>query len=435
MSRLTWLIVLVFALASACVPETDDEGSNNGGPNNGNLANDAGNSSSNDATNVDPGDDAGTGDDSGSATDMATVDVDDSCVDADGDGSFVECDDFTGVNGPDCDDADADNWESCDSCADADGDGHFSGCDAYTTVDGPDCDDDDANNWAACDTCADADGDGWVGECDTYDGLSGPDCDDDDPNNWMSCAACVDGDGDGWWVDCDAFSTIDGPDCRDGNADVNPGADEVKGNGIDDDCDAATPDDCTYVAVPANDPEPGNLAGITAAHNRWRWRVGVPPLTWNADLAASATAYAEQCVWQHDQNRSPDAGFSYVGENLYASSGQPSNALVLDAVASWADERFNYEFGATIGQSVLGDVGHYTQVVWESTQEVGCGFAYCPNIQGVSFSGTIVSCRYGPGGNYGNQTPYSMSTGACLDLDNDDEWQSSDADDTDRNVQ
>ena len=58
------------------------------------------------------------------------------CADADGDGFGPGC-----LAGPDCDDADPDNWISCAACADDDGDAYFSGCDAYTTRSGPDCED------------------------------------------------------------------------------------------------------------------------------------------------------------------------------------------------------------------------------------------------------------------------------------------------------
>jgi hypothetical protein len=56
-------------------------------------------------------------------------------------------------------------------------------------------------------------------------------------------APCVDADGDGW-TDCDG-DCCDGPGPCGGAeaARVNPGAFEVAGNAVDDDCDAGTPDD------------------------------------------------------------------------------------------------------------------------------------------------------------------------------------------------
>ncbi|MEO7138026.1 MAG: CAP domain-containing protein [Gemmatimonadales bacterium] len=45
--------------------------------------------------------------------------------------------------------------------------------------------------------------------------------------------------------------------------------------------------------------------------------------------------------------------------------------------------------------------GHYTQLVWRATREVGCALNSCP---GPAFPNSIV-CNYGPGGNSGGP-PY-----------------------------
>ena len=50
---------------------------------------------------------------------------------------------------------------------------------------------------------------------------------------------CVDGDGDGYSVSGGSCGAVD---CNDSNANVNPGHAEVPGNGVNDDCNAATPD-------------------------------------------------------------------------------------------------------------------------------------------------------------------------------------------------
>jgi hypothetical protein len=55
-------------------------------------------------------------------------------------------------------------------------------------------------------------------------------------------AGCVDADGDGHFA-IDPVSCPQGDDCQDTNFDVHPGAPEIACNGLDDDCDPATPDD------------------------------------------------------------------------------------------------------------------------------------------------------------------------------------------------
>ena len=106
-----------------------------------------------------------------------------------------------------------------------------------------------------------------------------------------------------------------------------------------------------------------------------------------------------------------------------------SDANAVNAVGSWASERADYDYGTpTGGTSAM--VGHYTQIVWDDSVNIGCGVARCSGGWG-----TIVVCQYGPGGNYTGNTPYGWVDNDCVDLDNDDVLQRDDADDTDRSVQ
>jgi len=56
--------------------------------------------------------------------------------------------------------------------------------------------------------------------------------------------ACVDRDGDGYGENATPLCTASGIDCNDQDALVNPGRTELPGNGIDDDCNPATPGGC-----------------------------------------------------------------------------------------------------------------------------------------------------------------------------------------------
>jgi uncharacterized protein YkwD len=150
--------------------------------------------------------------------------------------------------------------------------------------------------------------------------------------------------------------------------------------------------------------EPAVLAGITAEHNKVRATVGVPPLQWNAALANTAQQWANACVdtsptdgmLDHNQGRSTGYPY-YIGENKFVTAGSTINPA--QAVGMWASEAVDYDYS---NNQCSGICGHYTQVVWRSTLEVGCGFALCPNLQ---YSANLV-CNYGPGGNASGQRPY-----------------------------
>jgi pathogenesis-related protein 1 len=138
---------------------------------------------------------------------------------------------------------------------------------------------------------------------------------------------------------------------------------------------------------------------IVKAHNGWRTRAGVPSLGWAADLAAQAQNRALQlarqdCALEHGPL--PDD----VGENLYRASALErdsggrafpivSPSQVVDA---WGAESADYS-PSTTACAPNRQCGHYTQIVWPTTEEVGCGMAVCPSL------GQVWICRYRPRGN------------------------------------
>ncbi len=133
-------------------------------------------------------------------------------------------------------------------------------------------------------------------------------------------------------------------------------------------------------------------ARVLAEHNRARAAVGAPPLAWNNRLSSDAIAWgmtlARERRWEHDGNNDDE------GENLWM--GTAGAFTVEEMIGSWAGERRDYRPGvfpniARPGRS-WHDVGHYTQMIWARTTEVGCGL-----VRGDGSDYLV--CRYSPPGN------------------------------------
>lgn len=124
----------------------------------------------------------------------------------------------------------------------------------------------------------------------------------------------------------------------------------------------------------------------------------MPLLKWSANLAQAAQAWANRCQWQH-------SGTSGLGENLYAAA--PPAAVQTAAAQGWASEAPWYDYARN--RCEPGKVcGHYTQMVWRDTRQMGCGIRDCST--GSPFQGfanwTLVVCNYTPPGNWAGQRPY-----------------------------
>jgi len=133
-------------------------------------------------------------------------------------------------------------------------------------------------------------------------------------------------------------------------------------------------------------------------HNKWRSDVGTAPLKWNEDIAKYAGEWAlrlgKDCKMEH---RPSDGKWKRIyGENIYWIS--ISTVSPKDVVDAWGSEIQYYKKPVPIkaGQAY----GHYTQLVWKNTTEVGCAIATCKK------EGAIVVCNYDPPGNWLGETAY-----------------------------
>lgn len=159
--------------------------------------------------------------------------------------------------------------------------------------------------------------------------------------------------------------------------------------------------------------DPFNRQEIVQAHNKWRAEVNSPDISWSAELADKAGNWAEtlrqeNCAMRH----------SGPGENLYWAGPKKSanskdkngnwiwritaqNVSGKDVVDSWAAEKTWYNPAKNSCRAPLGkSCGHYTQVIWADSTEVGCAFALCDD------QSQIWVCNYRPMGNIVGQKPF-----------------------------
>ncbi|XP_077237100.1 pathogenesis-related protein PR-1 type-like [Tasmannia lanceolata] len=128
-------------------------------------------------------------------------------------------------------------------------------------------------------------------------------------------------------------------------------------------------------------------------HNNARNAVGVPPLKWDPMLATYARVYSNER--RHDCRLVHSPSFVF-GENIFWGQGHDWSAK--DAVAAWVAEKqfYHYDTNTCSGP----DCTHYTQIVWRTTERVGCAKIVCDS--GDSF----ITCEYYPPGNYIGDRPY-----------------------------
>ena len=168
-----------------------------------------------------------------------------------------------------------------------------------------------------------------------------------------------------------------------------------------------------------------NQQSVLNIHNRERAAVGVPAVVWSESLAADALGYLHTLVAQNQglvfdpQPQIPHdpAKPSTQGENIAyvsrAASPDPPKAPSLERlVGTWVAEKSNYHGGpltaADFRPPPAPQIGHYTQMVWKDTKQVGCAAAIVRGMtqDNLHSVGSYLVCRYSPLGNYLGELPY-----------------------------
>jgi glioma pathogenesis-related protein 2 len=133
---------------------------------------------------------------------------------------------------------------------------------------------------------------------------------------------------------------------------------------------------------------------LLTRHNELRAKHDAPPLKWSAAVEKVAQDWAKTIAAADNmRHRQPNK----YGENIFWISGMEATGVMVSD--SWYDEIKDYHFDRP-GFSM--DTGHFTQVVWKDTKEIGCGSAKAAN------GGTYVVCNYNPPGNYSGRFPVNV---------------------------
>jgi pathogenesis-related protein 1 len=137
--------------------------------------------------------------------------------------------------------------------------------------------------------------------------------------------------------------------------------------------------------------QPSIESQLLTAHNALRATLKIPPLTWSDKLAARAQDWAATLLARGELAHRPKSPY---GENIFAITG--ASASPEQVVESWAAESSDYDYKTNKCRKVC---GHYTQLIWAATRQVGCGVARNARRE-------VWVCNYDPPGNYIDQRPY-----------------------------
>jgi hypothetical protein len=150
----------------------------------------------------------------------------------------------------------------------------------------------------------------------------------------------------------------------------------------------------TYVTTPPVERSPDLLKKAWLdSHNNRRMEAGLTPLVWDDILAHDAHEWAQYLAKNNRFEHFVDTRKNAQGENLWMGTRDRYHAEEMTGM--WLDESSHVKSGVFPNISHTGDwadVAHYTQMMWPSTQRLGCAIA-------SNKEDDVLVCRYFPAGN------------------------------------
>lgn len=126
-------------------------------------------------------------------------------------------------------------------------------------------------------------------------------------------------------------------------------------------------------------------------------------LSYDFELAEIAQCWANTCPVTNDICRSTKR-HQLVGQNIFILGSNDEldmKEILRNAVKSWSDHASNTtkELIDSYDSSLIGTGNYFTQLVWSTTELVGCG-------RTMSEYAMVLVCNYGPGGNIDGAPTY-----------------------------
>lgn len=155
---------------------------------------------------------------------------------------------------------------------------------------------------------------------------------------------------------------------------------------------------CQKISTTTKEPRPVQAASPSdfeedciRIHNDYRAKHKVSPLVRSEECSRKAAQWAQTLAKEDRMYLDSKSGF---GQNLFAKWSSNSNHQVTatEPIQCWYGDIANYKFGGEPARNTQ-NIGHFTQVVWKGSKEVGVA-------QARSRSGKVyVVAYYHPAGN------------------------------------